>query len=177
MHRHWAQLLAIVLGLVLGAGLGWLYIQDQAPALVSPRAADAAWVRELNARLRPHELQDLIGPLQTNPPWQLAPDGRDAAAASPAVAAAQPKPERWLLVGRVNRPQGPGLILFQPESGQSKSFGLQEKLPDGRRLLTIENDAFVLQAAKGRKRERIEFSAGLDLTATPALTPASDPRP
>ena len=128
-------------------------------------------MQQVTAKLSPSDLQEDADTLRTTPVWQLMPDGRDFVPPKSAADAPPPPPERWTLVGRAKRPDGVGLVLYQAETQVTKFFKVNERLPDGRKLLRIEETAFVLGPAQGRKRERIEYGAGLTVDA-PAPAPA-----
>jgi hypothetical protein len=159
---------AIVLGLGLGAVIAAYWFETPTQKLVMPKPAGLASVEDVGRKISVPQLTSAVAAFQASSPWGQLADGRQ----QPKAPGAQPAlvVQRWLLVGRVNSPGGVSVVLHQPETGVSKRFHANEVLPDGRTLLSIEDAALVVRAAKGKKNERLEIGSGLVIQSTPATT-------
>lgn len=158
--------LTLFLGAVLGGALGYSYVHTESPPLVMPTQPNPLRGQQLSAQLQIPDHQEHLDELKKHPIWQLTPDGKELNAVAAPSNAPTVQTQRWLLVGRVQRPDGPALVFYQPETQISKAYKENENLPDGRKLIKIEATEFILGTTKGKRRtERLAYSAGLSMDA------------
>jgi hypothetical protein len=175
-HNRLKGLLALFLGIVTGGILGYHYVHTESTPLVMPRQPGQLLGQQLSAKLDIPDPQEHLDALKANPIWQLTHDGKDFEVAVQQANAPAAPPQRWLLVGRVQRPDGPALIFYQPDTQVSKAFKESETLPDGRKLIKIEEADFVVSALKGRRTERLAYSGGLTMDVKAPDTAVSPPK-
>jgi hypothetical protein len=163
----------IALGLLAGVGFGvlagWQLAQPDLTQLVMPKAPEQNRALKLTEQLKAPDLADDKLAVQNGPMWQLTPDGKDlfTPLGAPTGQATPAPPQEWVMVGRLKRADGMGLVLYQKQAKVSKFFKLQDLLPDGRKILSVDDIGFELGAAKGKKKQRFEYGAGLTVIETP----------
>lgn len=158
--------LTLLMGAVLGGALGYSYVHIESPPLVMPTQPNPLRGQQLIAKLQIPDHQEHLDELKKHPIWQLTPDGKDLNALAAPSNAPTVQTQRWLLVGRVQRPDGSALVFYQPETQISKAYKESENLPDGRKLIKIEATEFILGTSKGKLlTERLTYSAGLSMDA------------
>ncbi len=175
-QRRLKGLLALFLGLLTGGILGYHYVHTEPAPLVMPRQPGQSLGQQLSAKLEIPDPQEHLDALKENPIWHLTHDGKDFNVAVQQANAPAAPPQRWQLVGRVQRSDGPALIFYQPETQVSKAFKESETLPDGRKLIKIEENDFVVGALKGRRTERLTYSVGLSMDSQVPETPGGPPK-